>query len=104
MKTKKARSNQLKNSAHRVGNVVGILLLVAFLGNFTIDGWNWGVMDFVIIGFLLFVAGMALDWVVKKIKNPFYRLLAALAIIAIFLLTWVELAVDAVSETIKLFF
>lgn len=104
MKTKKADSNQLKDSAYRVGKVVGMLLFVAFLGNFTVNGWNWGVMDFVIMGILLFIAGMALDWAAKKVKHPLHRILAILTVIAIFLLIWVELAVEAVSKMIKLIF
>jgi hypothetical protein len=104
MKTKKAGSNQVKNSALRIGKTVGILLFIAFLGNFTIEGWNWGVMDFVIIGVMLFFAGMALDWVAKKISDPFHKLLAVLAIVAVFLLIWVELAVDAVSRMVELVF
>lgn len=104
MKTKKAGSNQLNKSMMRVGKIVSIILLAAFLGNFTIDGWNWGVMDFVIIGAMLFVAGLGIDWTIKKFTNPFHRLMIILGIVALFLLIWTELAVDAVSRFVELVF
>lgn len=104
MKTKKAGSNQLNKSVMRVSKVVGIILLTALLGNFTIDGWNWGVMDFIIIGTMLFVAGLGIDWTIKKFSNPFHRLMIILGIVALFLLIWVELAVDALSRAVELVF
>ncbi|MCL4208314.1 hypothetical protein KJZ63_01620 [Patescibacteria group bacterium] len=104
MKTKKAGSNQLKNSVFKVGKVVSILLLAAFLGNFTVDSWNWGVMDFVIMGTLLFVAGIGIDLTIRKFANPFHRLMLILGIVALFLLVWTELAVDVVSKLVEFVF
>lgn len=104
MKTKKAGSNQLNRSSVKVGKVVGLLLLAALLGNFTVEGWSWGVMDFVIMGTLMFVAGLAIDWSLTKFSNPFHKLMMVLGIIAVFLLIWTELAVDAVSRMVELVF
>jgi len=58
-------------------------------------------MDFVIIGTLLFIAGMGIDLTIRKFTNPFHRLMLILGIVALFLLVWTELAVDAVSRLVE---
>ncbi|HEU4715766.1 MAG TPA: hypothetical protein VFS14_02970 [Candidatus Saccharimonadales bacterium] len=67
-----------------------------------VDGWNWSPGDFLIMGVLLLSTGFAIDFAVHKIKKPAYRILAVIAIVAVLLLIWVELAVDAVSKFIRL--
>lgn len=86
----------------RVAIEVGIILLIPLFGNFFIEGWNWGVLDFVAMGLLLFIAGLAIDIAIRKFKNkPLYQVIAVLAILAILVLIWVELAVDAVSQFLE---
>src|ERR1044072_2760878 len=67
-----------------------------------VDGWDWSPGDFLIMGAPLFSTGFAIDFALHKIKKPVYRALAVIAIIAVLLLIWVELAVDAVSRFIRL--
>lgn len=88
-------------SVVRTAVVVGLLLLIPFFANMFIGGWNWGPMDFAIIGAMLFTAGLALEFAMKKIANPTYRWLVVLAIIAAFIALWAEFAVDAVSQVLS---
>lgn len=84
----------------RVGQVVGGLLTLAFVANFTVEGWQWGLLDFVMMGGLLFVTGLALAWVLTTVKTGSFRVLAALGVLLLFLVVWTELAVDAVSQLV----
>lgn len=84
----------------RVGWVVGGILLLALVFNFTVDGWQWGPLDFVMMGGLLFVTGLALAWVLTSAITSSFRVLAALGVVLLFLAIWTELAVDAVSQLV----
>ena len=57
------------------------------------DEVNWNLGDFVVMGFLLSVTGIAIDFVIRKIKNSNYRIAIALAILISFILIWAELGV-----------
>ena len=104
---------KLKNII-RVAVVTGIVLLIPLaltLLNPNAEiygggggGWDWMPGDFLVMGALIFGAGLAVDFSIRKITNPAYRFIAVSAIIAAFLLVWVELAVDGVSRAIKFIF
>jgi len=66
-------------------------------------GWDWAPGGFVVMGALLFGTGLALDFAVWKLTNSIYRVFAVITIVVAFLLIWVELAVDGVSQAVKLF-
>ena len=68
------------------------------------EGWNWKLGDFIVMGVLLFGTGLALDFAVRKLTNPVYRVFAVIAIVVALVLIWVELAVDGVSQALALFF
>lgn len=87
----------------RIAIIVGIILLIPLFGNFFIEGWDWGILDFFIIGILLFLTGLALDFVIRKFKGkPLYQFFSALVIIGVLFLLWVEMAVDAVSRSLNM--
>lgn len=88
----------------RVGAVTLAILLIPLFGNIFIDGWNWSFFDFIVMGGLIFVTGLIFDFVVTKAKSPFNKFVAGGTVILIFLLLWVELAVDAVSRTLEAVF
>ena len=56
------------------------------------DGWHWTLSDFIIMGTLMFIIGLALDFTVRKVTKK-YRVIACIIIVIIFLLIWAELAV-----------
>lgn len=70
-----------------------LILLIPFLGNLFINGWNWDIADFIIIGTLLFVTGFIVELVNMKVKNNNHRLAVIIAIILVFLYIWAELGV-----------
>ncbi|HLA03622.1 MAG TPA: hypothetical protein VJ065_00120 [Patescibacteria group bacterium] len=72
----------------RIAIVVGLILLVPLLGNQFIDGWNWTLGDFIVIGVLLFGTGFAIDFAARNLTNPVHRSLAVIAIVAMLLLIW----------------
>ncbi|WP_109682636.1 hypothetical protein [Xanthomarina spongicola] len=54
---------------------------------------NWSVFDFIIAGVLLFGTGFLLELVIRKVKTRQNRIVFFLIIIALLVLTWIELAV-----------
>ncbi len=74
-------------------SVAAALLTVPFIAmQFTAEV-NWTVSDFVMMGILLFSAGLLCEWVLRKVKCARNRLYACLAILFVFFLIWAELAV-----------
>lgn len=63
-------------------------------------GWDWGPLDFVVMGGLLMIAALAVQWALRRVRKPAYRIVAVGAIVLVFVLVWVELAVDAVSRAL----
>jgi hypothetical protein len=67
-------------------------------------GWDWMPGDFLVMGALLFVTGLAIDFAVRKLTTPVYRVIAVAAIVSTLLIVWVELAVDGVSQLLTFLF
>ena len=89
----------------RIAVVVGVLLLIPLIltirdGGVEGVGWNWTLGDFVAMGSLLFIAGLAIDFALRRFTTPAYRAVAIIIIVFVFLAVWAELAVDAVSKLI----
>lgn len=82
----------------RVTAVVGLILLIPLFGNIYVDGWNWGPLDFVMMGALLCVVGMTIDLAARKIVDPTQKILVIVGVILAFVALWVEMAVDGVSQ------
>lgn len=89
-----------KKNLIRILIIVALILLIPLFGNVFVDGWNWGVFDFITVGALLFVTGLAIDFAVRKIVNRTYRIIAIILIVLALITLWTELAVDAVSRFI----
>ena len=71
---------------------VVVLLIPLVVMNFT-NEMNWDLFDFVVAGALLIGAGVALEFVLRKVKKLKYRILLIAALFAILFLIWAELAV-----------
>lgn len=72
--------------------VIGLLLIPFIAMQFTTEV-DWGTMDFIIMGFLLFGTASLIEFVLRKVSNIQYRILiSGLILIALFLI-WAELAV-----------
>lgn len=69
---------------------------------FRVEGWLWTLFDFIVMGALLFLAGLTYEILASKTNKPIFRVIIATAVIIVTLLIWVELAVDGVSKIIKI--
>lgn len=71
--------------------------LVAIFGNQFVSGWNWSPSDFLVMGVLIFGAGLLAEIANMKIKNKNYKIAAIAAVLVVLLITWVHLAVGIVD-------
>ena len=74
------------------GGAAGLLLIPAIAMQFTREV-EWGLEDFLTMGAMLTLACGAFELAVRMIQSTTGRGLAGVAILGIFLLVWVELAV-----------
>ena len=70
-----------------------IILTIPLVGMILFDQIDWGILDFLVMGIILLIAGIALSAVSQKIKNSKKRLFYNFIIILVFFLIWAELAV-----------
>jgi hypothetical protein len=90
----------------RVVIIVGIILLIPLImtihdGAVEGVGWNWTPIDFITMGGILFIAGLAIDIAIRKLTRV-NRIIAVAIIVFAFLILWVELATDGVSHALGL--
>jgi Kef-type K+ transport system membrane component KefB len=69
------------------------ILIIPVLGNQFINGWDWSVGDFIVMGLLIFGTGLMVELANRKIKNKDHRIIAIALIILALVWLWVELAV-----------
>tara|TARA_X000001036_G_scaffold248907_1_gene231941 strand:- start:103 stop:375 length:273 start_codon:yes stop_codon:yes gene_type:complete len=77
----------------RILPIVGLLLLIPLIAMQLTDEVNWSFFDFVIMGVMLSITGLAIGIIIKKIKYSKYRNIFITIIIIIFILIWAELGV-----------
>lgn len=81
----------MQNSLIRVAVGTALILLVPFVAMRLGTGVNWDETDFLVMGVMLFTAGLMLELVMAK--GGTYRIPAIVVIVGLFLWLWVELAV-----------
>ena len=69
-----------------------ILLTIPFLSNMYINDFNWSLVDFIIMGVLIFSFLSFINFIRKKFSG-IKEILAIIIIIIVFILLWAELAV-----------
>jgi uncharacterized membrane protein len=74
------------------GIIAFILLIPAVAMQFTKEV-DWNLFDFVVMGMLLSLTGLAIELVARKVTSTKWRLIITGAIVLLLLLTWAELAV-----------
>jgi uncharacterized protein YybS (DUF2232 family) len=79
-----------KNIIHVALITIGILLIPFIAMQFTTEV-NWSLSDFVTMGILIFITGLSLNLVMRKMGK--YRIAVAIMIVVLFIWLWVELAV-----------
>lgn len=69
------------------------LLLIPLLAMQFTNEVNWSVSDFIIMGGLLFGTGLLCELIMRKVKSVTNRIIICGAVLFVFFLIWVELAV-----------
>lgn len=54
---------------------------------------DWKLFDFVVMGTLLSITGLAIELVTRKVRSTNWRVIITLAILLVLFLIWAELAV-----------
>mgnify|MGYP000968294247 CR=1 FL=1 len=73
--------------------IVPILLLIPLMAMQFSNNVNWKVLDFAMMGALLFGTGLLCELVLRKIKSTKSRIILCGVVLVSFLLIWAELAV-----------
>ena len=73
--------------------IVATILLIPLLAMQLTKEVNWSGFDFLVMGSLLFLSGLAIQFVRYKLKNRKNRIIASLAILILLFIIWAELAV-----------
>jgi uncharacterized membrane protein len=90
MNTLKMTSKQ--RLAITFGIIAFLLLIPALAMQFTKEV-DWNIFDFVVMGVLLSITGLAIEVITRKVTSTKWRLIITGLIILALLLTWAELAV-----------
>ena len=77
----------------RIALITLAILLVPLITMAFTDEVNWGVMDFVNIGALLFGAGLVYELLARRVRDTKRRLIIGAAVALVVLYVWAELAV-----------
>ena len=79
--------------------VVALVLLMPLVAIQFTEEVNWSLFDFAYMGALLFGTGLAYELLVRKAENiPGYRAAVGVAVVAAFLLVWVNAAVGIIGD------
>ena len=79
--------------------IIGVMLAIAFLLLLNLSAMlfagemKWSLFDFVAAGVLMFGAALMFELVMRKVSKIGYRIAVFAALLAAFLLIWVEIAV-----------
>ena len=79
------------------GTVAALLLAPLVAMQFT-SQVDWDETDFIVMGFLLGSLGLSLEFMVNRSQSIAYRTASGVAILAAFLLIWVNLAVGMIGS------
>ncbi|QKZ13721.1 hypothetical protein [Spirosoma sp. KUDC1026] len=72
---------------------VPLLLLIPFTAMQFTHEVNWSLFDFVVAGFLLLGTGLLCEVALRYTRKGQYRTVILIAILVVFALVWIELAV-----------
>jgi len=93
MKTEnKSQTNLTQRLLITFGTVLAILSIPLIAMQFTKEV-NWDLSDFIIMGLLLSVTGLAIEFVTRKIKSFNLKIVLTAVILFLLFLIWAELAV-----------
>jgi len=67
-------------------------LVVPILGQLFVDGWNWGLSDFIFAWVFFNILGLAFIFATDQITNPRGKIAAGILVVAVFAFIWIRLA------------
>lgn len=70
-----------------------LLLSVPLIAMQFSDEVNWSLFDFVVAGILLLGTTLIIELILRKVKTKRNRIILAIIVISLLLITWAELAV-----------
>lgn len=73
--------------------VAELVLLVPLIAMQFSDEWDWGPLDFVVVGVLLAGVGVDGQMIINGMKNNYRQVFAGLVLALAMVVIWVELAV-----------
>jgi len=90
----------MKNKDYLIVALVPLaLLLIPITGSLTVEGWNWAWHDFLFAWVVFALTTLFYRFLATRpMANFAYRLAAGLAVLAGFLITWIDLAVQIIGE------
>lgn len=74
-------------------SLIGILLLTPLIAMQFTDEVKWSGFDFLIMGILLLGTGLTCEVILRRVTDRHNRIVLCLAIVAVLVLIWMELAV-----------
>lgn len=83
----------IQKSIVRVFLITLATLLIPMVGMQVGSGFEWDATDFIVMGGLIFVAGMIFELAMHKIKTKKQRIIAGALVVLAFIYIWAELAV-----------
>jgi hypothetical protein len=78
--------------------IAALLLVTPFVAMQLTEEVNWSAGDFIVAGLLIGAVGVTLELTVRSSRNPAYRAGVGLALLASFLLVWVNGAVGMIGN------
>lgn len=87
-----------KKNIFIIGIVTAVILSIPLIAMQFTEEVRWGLMDFVIMGTLLFGTGLAYEFISSRSSNSAYKAAVGIAVIAGLLLVWISLAVGIIGS------
>jgi Kef-type K+ transport system membrane component KefB len=97
MKVKAQGNYTLKIAVATLGILTIPLILTLVGSGVDGEGWHWTLSDFIVMGVLIFCTGLLLKYVTTKAHSKKQRLILAAAVVLVFLLAWIQLAVGIID-------
>ncbi len=69
-----------------------IALVIPVLGQLFVNGWNWGVRDFIFAWVFFTILGVTFTFATNKITHRGWKVTAGILVAALFAFIWIRLA------------
>ena len=84
----------MKNKTQKISiGIVAILMLIPAIAMQYTKEVNWTTLDFMVMGTLLLITSLVMEYSLRKIKDSSYKTAIICGIVLVFLAIWAELAV-----------